>query len=326
MRILQYITTGLLCLSPWVIACSNADFEEVTQVSKPRILDIVEEPVGAAINETWLATPVLAYPNTFQENLTLEYQLCIFDLGPKNYYRCVEELPIPFNNILAEGEGDSFSFEQSVLSNEQLHQICEALSGQGKPEDGPQGALEPLPLCKEGLPVQLRVKMCRDTPGCEDQDAVIVRKRTTLLFEESAQWTDRNTNPVILGITIDHEPWDENQPKSVSLGTEPLELDLNIQADLNESAQYYRPYNADPNSEPIREELETRWFATTEGIESSRRYYREGVTRDDEFKENQITLEPDLLEDGEIVDFWVILRDSRLGSDVIQRQIVIHKQ
>src|SRR5699024_6862670 len=241
----------------------------VTEVSKPRILDIIESPVGMAPDEDWTAEPVIAYPPSFEDDLFVEQQLCIFDQGAQNYYRCVEELPIPFPNILAESTGETFTFSQSLLSNAQLHEVCDILAGKSDTLEIPPAVLASLPQCTIGLPVQLRVKMCRDAAGCADEEAVIVRKRTHLLFEESAQRSDRNTNPILHGITCDEQPWTENTPYTVVLRAEKEEFELKIDADLSESAQFFTPWD-DPEEAPVREELETRWFASTAGISSSR--------------------------------------------------------
>lgn len=324
------------CLNLWhalsmsslmiVAACTNADFESVTEITKPRILDIHETPVGVAPEEEITIEAVVAYPQDFSESLHLSYELCLFDTGPNDYYACVEDLPIPFDNILASGTGDAITFEQSVLSNTQLHDVCAILSGENDAFDIPPQALENLPQCSVGLPFQIRVKMCVDTPECADEDAIIVRKESQLLFEESAARADRNTNPVIEGLAFEGEAMSESAPHPVSLGAEKEDFELLLDADPEVSAQEFAPIEEAPDAPSLREELETRWFATTEGLSSTRRFFREGKTRPDEFLENEITLDPSVLEDGEIVDIWVILRDSRLGSDVIHRQIMIEKQ
>lgn len=321
---LYRVTSMALLLT--VTACSNADFESVTEITKPRILDIQETPVGVAENETMTIEPVVAFPQGFTDALHFSYTLCLFDSGPNHYYACVEDLPIPFENILASGEGDTFSFEQSLLSNEELHDICDILAGESDTVELPPEALEALPTCSVGLPFQIRVKMCVGSSDCADEDAVIVRKESQLIFDETAARSDRNANPVIDGLSFEGEGLSESAPHPVSLGDKKEDFELLLDADLDVSAQEYAPVDADEDTPTLREELETRWFASTEGISSTRRFYREGKTRDDEFKENEITLDPDVLEDGEIVDLWVILRDSRLGSDVIHRQILIEKQ
>jgi|GEM_PF-2873505 len=318
------IILGMLPL--FFSACTDADFESVTEVSKARIVDIIESPVGAAPNETMAITPVVLTPRELTESLHLSYQVCIFDQGPKNYYRCVEELPIPFPNILAEGEGDNFTFSQSLLSNQNLHDVCAILAGESDEIDIPPAVLASLPQCSVGLPVQIRVKMCVGAPTCEDAEAVIIRKQTHLLFEESASRSDRNVNPRIDGIFADDVELHEGSPHVVTLTEKEQEVKLRLAIDVEEAAQFFTPPFADASGAPVREELETRWFATTKGFSSSRRYYREGITREDELHENKITFDTTRLNDGDIVDLWVILRDSRLGSDVIHREFLIEKQ
>lgn len=313
----------ILCFT--LVGCTDADFESVTEVSKPRIVDIMESPVGVAPDEELVITPVVLTPQDTAETLYLSYELCIFDQGPAQLYRCVEELPIPFPNILAEGEGDSFTFRQSLLSNQNLHEICAILAGESDAIDIPPEALASLPQCTTGLPIQIRVKMCVDAADCDDDQAVIARKQTHLLFEESAARTDRNTNPRIDGLFFEGVEMLEGVPHPVEILDTEREFELRLAIDLSEAAQYFTRSDSPPESEPIREELETRWFATTKGLSSSKRYYREGITRDDELHENKITFDEKILEDGEIVDLWVVLRDSRLGSSVIHRQFVMGK-
>lgn len=316
-----------LCATLMVIGCSDADFDSVTEVYSPRIVDVIEDPVRVAPGESTSIRPVVVAPSTHSGAIHLSYQICLFSAGANHYYRCAEELPIPgFSNILAEDSGDTFSFTQSVLSNDQLHAVCDIFAGRNEDVDIPPGALAGLPQCVVGLPVSLRVKMCLESSECEDEDALVARKTMQLLFEESAGRADRNLNPQIDGLHFDDVELNEGQPHTVSLDCDPCEFELEISADPSVSAQVFSPLEEGEDAEAQREELETRWFATTPGIESSRRYYREGITTDEEFRQNSIKLDPEKLNDGETVDLWVVLRDSRLGSDVIHRQIVIQKQ
>lgn len=315
-----------LCAILAVVGCSDADFDSVTEVKSPRIVDIIEEPVNIAPGESTDITPVVVVPSTYTDAIHLEYQICIFSAGPDRYYQCSEELPIPgFSNILAEGSGDLFTFTQSALSNAQLHSVCDIFAGRNDSFDIPPGVLAGLPQCVVGLPVSLRVKMCLGAPQCEDEDALIARKTMHLLFEESAGRADRNFNPVIDGLFFDGVELMEGAPHTVTLDCSSCEFELEIAADPDVSAQTFIPLDNGDEGEPDREELETRWFATNSGIESSRRFYRDGITTDLEFRQNSITLDPAELSDGEIVDIWVVLRDSRMGSDAIHRQIVISK-
>lgn len=326
MRKQRIVRTLALCATLAAIGCSDADFDSVTEVKSPRIVDVVESPVHIGPGETTTIAPVVVKPSTYAEDIYLSYQLCIFDAGAANYYRCPDDLPIPGANILAEGTGDTFSFEQSVFSNDDLHALCDILAGESESVEIPPEAASALPQCVIGLPVGLRVKMCIGAPDCADEDARIARKTTYLLFEENAARSDRNLNPAIDRFSFDGVELLEDTPHPVALtDCSTCEFPINIEVDVNASAQDFTPVQDGEEGEPQREELQSRWFATTSGMDLSLRYYREGITTDEEVQENKITLDPEVLSDGEIVDLWVVLRDSRMGSDVVHRQIVIEK-
>lgn len=321
------LAAAAICL--FATACSSADFEAVSKISKPRLLNLIQLPPDVAPSEQMIVNATVAVPPNDATTLHYEWSLCLFDEGPNGYYRCAEDVPdLPVANVLAESTDAQFVFTQDQLSNEHLHTACELLKQAAENMNLPPQIAASLPRCITGLPARLRVKVCADQPGCTDAEAQIASTKIQLLFDEHRNRTDRNVNPQMAGLRLDGQTLPMASALEVRVEQAEQEFLFEVDASSAQSAQTFFPISAETGEaeeEPQREELQTDWYASAGKMKGARRYYREGITPDDEFTINAITFKIDEIEDGQEVDLWVTLRDSRGGNATISRRIVLRK-
>lgn len=318
---------AVVASTAFALGCSSTDFESVSEISKTRLISLIATPPEVAPGETMEVDGTIARPSSATGPLYYEWTLCLFDEGPSGFYRCAEEIEgLPIDNILARSTDAQLVFEQDVLTDEELVTACDLLKNISQSAQVPPEFAASLPRCFVGLPVRLRLKVCEGAPSCADADAQIASTKVQLLFDEQAQRTDRNMNPTIQTLVLAGQLIPEDEPLEVQVEAPETELDISIGATVAEAAQRFTPVaedNANPDEE--REELQSDWYSTAGKLKGSRRFYREGSTTDEEFTENKITFVFDEVENGQIVNIWVTLRDSRGGNAAIQRQILLRK-
>lgn len=310
------------------VGCMDADFESVSMVSKLRLLGLEATPPEVAPGESTSLAAVIATPTDAPAPQGFAWSVCLLDEGADAYYRCAEGFDgLGFSNTLFTSDAETPVFTQDLLTNEQLHFACEMMARAASDPAIPAELAGALPTCTTGLPVRVRLAVCEDSPTCEDADAHIVTKKMLLLFEEHANREDRNANPPAHGLAINGVANAPGTAHELVLSEANEVLDLLLVATAESTAQRFEDLSDDAPTDPAaRETLQTDWYTTSGELRSTRRYFREGITNDDEFRRNRISLDPATLVDGEIVRLWVIIRDSRGGASHVHQDIIVRKQ
>lgn len=310
------------------VGCMDADFESVSMISKLRLLSLEATPPEVAPGESVTFRAALAAPMDAPAPQGFAWSVCLLDEGADAYYRCAEGFDgFGFSNTLFASSDEEPVFTQDLLTNDDLHLACEMLDRAASDDRIPAELAGAFPSCTTGLPVRVRLAVCEDAPTCEDTDAVITTKKIVLLFEENAGREDRNVNPPVFGLTIDGVTPTPGTPHEIVFSDEAQVLDLMLLANAERSAQRFEDLSEDaPPGTPARETLQTDWYASGGELRSTRRYFREGITSNEEFRHNRILLDPATLRDSEIVRIWVIIRDSRGGASHVSQDIVVRKQ
>lgn len=310
-----------------VSACSilalgcDGDLEQQYTVDRLRILGIVAEPPTVASGETTELTPIVARPPEDTTPLFYQWQICVFNGGTDTYYECPERVgDIPFENILATGTGESLTFTQDVLSDEELEGFCAALDAIASSPDLPPGLA--LPKCGSGLPVTVRVKICEQSEDCDNTAAEIATRTLVLVRDSFKDRPDRNVNPEIISLSVDGSQANPTSVIEVSVSKDKdQEIPLTLEIPRS-SVQRYLPIRDPGEEEPEREEdLQVTWHASHGDFFKLRGYYYDGKATFEELQTNKISFDLSTVELPKDVKFWIVLRDNRGGFAWLERTV-----
>ena len=275
---------------------------------------------------------------------TLYWELCLFDEGADNLYRCgtIPDLPPEVSRRdLGTGATASIAYNAIVPAPSFIEQACSQLASADLPD------FVEIPSCRRGLPVTIRLtaiaagadlagrttdQFCLEQPA----DCEIAKKSLTLLLPDKV--AERNSNPRIEGLfngERELEPWgglvpvcgddsvpgeedyDHHDPRVV-----PLVAAVTVGEGSGSSAELFNPEptQVDAAPAPKREALDISWYSTFGGLRGAT-YWGEGVTTDDEITLNQLEFKQhmkdyDLTElPAGPVRIFAVIRDGRGGVD-----------
>ncbi len=353
--------------------CAGEMLESSETVSKLRILAVRAEPPDLAPGETVTLDALVVDPrhDRCTEPVgagsgapadctdpavvgppTLYWELCLFDEGANNLFRCgtIPDLPSEVSRRdLGTGATASIAYNAIVPAPSFIEQACSQLASADLPD------FVELPSCRRGLPVTIRLtaiaagadlagrtkdQFCLDEPA----DCEIAKKSLTLLLPDKV--AERNSNPRLEGLfngetelepgvalvpvcgddsVPDEEDYDHHDPRVV-----PLVAPVTVGEGSGSSAELFNPEpsQVDAAPAPKREALDISWYSTFGGLRGST-YWGEGVTTDDEITLNQLEFKQHMKEFGltELpagpVRIFAVIRDGRGGVDFLEREISI---
>ena len=356
----------LLLLAGLFVACNGEMLESASTVSKLRVLAVRAEPPDLAPGETvtldalvvdprhdrctdWAAAagsggPAPCASPEVVGAPSLHWELCLFDEGADNLYRCgsLPDLPPEFSRRdLGTGATASIAYNAIVPDPTFIEQACAQLAGAELPD------FVEIPSCRRGLPVTIRLtaiaagaELAGRTPEefCIEQpsDCEIAKKSLTLLLPDKV--AERNNNPRIEGLfngeteltagaavvpvcgddsVPDEEEYDHHDPRVV-----PITAAVTVGEGSGTSAELFtpEPSQVDATPAPKREALDITWYSTFGGLRAAT-YWGEGKTTDDEITLNQLEFKQymkqfDLTElPSGPVRLFAVLRDGRGGVD-----------
>lgn len=353
--------------------CNGNMLEEQFTVSKLRVLAVRAEPPDLAPGETVTLDALVVDPrhdrcldavtggsgapaDCLSAEVvgppTLHWELCLFDQGATNLYRCgtIPDLPPEVTRRdLGSGATASIAYSAIVPDPAFIAQACSQLASADLPD------FVEIPSCRRGLPVTIRLtaiaagadlagrttdQFCLDEPSeCE-----IAKKSLTLLLPEKVG--ERNHNPRIEalfngateldpGVAIvpvcgddsvpGEEDYDHHDPRVV-----PLVAAVSVGDGSGSSAELFtpEPSQADASPAPTREFLDIAWHSTFGGLRGAT-YWGEGLTTDDEITLNQLEFKQHMKEfdltalPAGPVRIFVVIRDGRGGVDFLERELSI---
>ena len=353
--------------------CAGEMLESPETVSKLRILAVRAEPPDLAPGETVTLDALVVDPRhdrciepvgagsgapadctapAVVGSPTLYWELCLFDEGANNLYRCgtIPDLPSEVSRRdLGTGATASIAYNAIVPAPSFIEQACSQLASADLPD------FVELPSCRRGLPVTIRLtaiaagadlagrttdQFCLDEPA----DCEIAKKSLTLLLPDKVG--ERNSNPRIEalsngetelepGVAIvpvcgddsvpGEEDYDHHDPRVV-----PLVATVTVGEGSGSSAELFNPEptQVDAAPAPKREALDISWFSTFGGLRGST-YWGEGVTTDDEITLNQLEFKQHMKEfdltalPAGPVRIFAVIRDGRGGVDFLERELSI---
>jgi hypothetical protein len=353
--------------------CAGEMLESAKTVSKLRILAVRAEPPDLAPGETVTLDALVVDPRhdrciepvgagsgapadctspAVVGSPTLYWELCLFDEGANNLYRCgtIPDLPSEVSRRdLGTGATASIAYNAIVPAPSFIEQACSQLASADLPD------FVELPSCRRGLPVTIRLtaiaagadlagrttdQFCLDEPA----DCEIAKKSLTLLLPDKV--AERNSNPRIEalsngetelepGVAIvpvcgddsvpGEEDYDHHDPRVV-----PLVAAVTVGEGSGSSAELFNPEpsQVDAAPAPKREALEIAWYTTFGDIRGST-YWGEDVTTDDEITLNQLEFKQHMKEFGLTalpagpVRIFAVIRDGRGGVDFLERELSI---
>ena len=353
--------------------CAGEMLESPETVSKLRILAVRAEPPDLAPGETVTLDALVVDPRhdrctepvgagsgapadctapAVVGSPTLYWELCLFDEGANNLYRCgtIPDLPSEISRRdLGTGATASIAYNAIVPAPSFIEQACSQLASADLPD------FVELPSCRRGLPVTIRLtaiaagadlagrttdQFCLDEPA----DCEIAKKSLTLLLPDKVG--ERNSNPRIEalsngetelepGVAIvpvcgddsvpGEEDYDHHDPRVV-----PLVATVTVGEGSGSSAELFNPEptQVDAAPAPKREALDISWFSTFGGLRGST-YWGEGVTTDDEITLNQLEFKQHMKEfdltalPAGPVRIFAVIRDGRGGVDFLERELSI---
>lgn len=319
-RLSRLLRAGIPLLSLVAIACGG-ELEEQYNVDRLRVLGVVAEPPGVAYGESVELTPIIARGLERTESLHYEWQVCLFSGGIDTFFACPEAVgDVPFPNILAQGNDPTLTFDQDFLDPDSLEALCAALDEVASSPDLPPGLT--LPKCGSGLPATVRVKVCEETPGCDDLDAEIATRTLTLVRDEHKDRADRNQNPEILSLSVDGILAQEDGSTVITL-TKAKDQDLELLVDIPRSSiQRYTPTRPPGEEVSEREEdLRLSWHVTVGDFFKSQGFYMEGKATYEELLENKVSFDLSEITLPTEIRFWLVLRDNRGGYGWLERSV-----
>ena len=353
--------------------CAGEMLESPETVSKLRILAVRAEPPDLAPGETVTLDALVVDPRhdrciepvgagsgapadctspAVVGSPTLYWELCLFDEGANNLYRCgtIPDLPSEVSRRdLGTGATASIAYNAIVPAPSFIEQACSQLASADLPD------FVELPSCRRGLPVTIRLtaiaagadlagrttdQFCLDEPA----DCEIAKKSLTMLLPDKVG--ERNSNPRIEalsngetelepGVAIvpvcgddsvpGEEDYDHHDPRVV-----PLVATVTVGEGSGSSAELFNPEptQVDAAPAPKREALDISWFSTFGGLRGST-YWGEGVTTDDEITLNQLEFKQHMKEfdltalPAGPVRIFAVIRDGRGGVDFLERELSI---
>ena len=353
--------------------CAGEMLESPETVSKLRIRAVRAEPPDLAPGETVTLDALVVDPRhdrciepvgagsgapadctspAVVGSPTLYWELCLFDEGANNLYRCgtIPDLPSEVSRRdLGTGATASIAYNAIVPAPSFIEQACSQLASADLPD------FVELPSCRRGLPVTIRLtaiaagadlagrttdQFCLDEPA----DCEIAKKSLTLLLPDKVG--ERNSNPRIEalsngetelepGVAIvpvcgddsvpGEEDYDHHDPRVV-----PLVATVTVGEGSGSSAELFNPEptQVDAAPAPKREALDISWFGTFGGLRGST-YWGEGVTTDDEITLNQLEFKQHMKEfdltalPAGPVRIFAVIRDGRGGVDFLERELSI---
>lgn len=317
-----------LLLFPVVLlatACVDNDFEGIDEITKLRTLAIALEPgeLGPGEVGTLSALSVTPDPDAV---ITYTWEICLFDDGPDQKYRCSTDPETGETaGLVLPGDASTTTLPYDVVTDAvgSIDEVCATFDSFDLPD-----FIEP-PDCDRGLPLRVRL-----TAASGDEEEVAVRE-ILLLREGEAQRDDRNTNPQISGVVLSQRTKEgEVLVEDVVLAADavtPVSLDVDVSVDLQAivdapgAAQEYEPFGEDGERLEAREErLLMSWYATRGVMDRNTTYYAEELASPTELQSNE--WRPSKQTEarvGDVVSIWVVLRDTRGGVSFIERRIRI---
>lgn len=322
----------LLGLSALCGGCTDADFEELYEIKKLRVIGIAATPPDVASGETVEFEAITATPDGFGD-VFYRWQICVFTDGPDKFYRCSDQSiaddsgdDLPISNILAEGSGETFTFEQNLLSPDDLVQACVLLAQAQESISLPD--FVQLPVCEQGLPVYVRVEACAgEEPPCADPEVAF--RRYSFLLESIAVRDDRDTNPPVSGLLVnDREVVEGEVPSFMANADREVRLTALVST---EASQDYLPidrFNANTQMVEFQEEgkgelLRMSWFVTEGGVDRFGFYSPDGRAPIEELQSNVLSFDKDDFDGPKQVHIWLVLRDGRSGVSYIERRFEV---
>lgn len=353
--------------------CNGNMLEEQSTVSKLRVLAVRAEPPDLAPGETVTLDALVVDPrhdrcldavtggsgasaDCLSPEVvgppTLHWEVCLFDQGATNLYRCgtIPDLPPEVTRRdLGSGATASIDYSAIVPAPSFIEQACGQLASADLPD------FVEIPSCRRGLPVTIRLtaiaaganlagrttdQFCLDQPA----DCEIAKKSLTLLLPDKV--AERNSNPRIEGlfngVTVlepgvaivpacgddsvpNEEDYDHHDPRVV-----PIVAAVTVGDGSGSSAELFTPEPSQADASPAskREFLDIAWHSTFGGLREAT-YWGEGLTTDDELTLNQLEFKQqmkgfDLTElPAGPVRIFAVLRDGRGGVDFREAEFSI---
>lgn len=364
---------SLLLLAGLFTGCAGEMLESSETVSKLRILAVRAEPPDLAPGETGVLDVLVVDPRHDRciESAatgsggpadclspevvgppTLHWEVCLFDEGANNLYRCatIEGLPeATSRRDLGTGATASIAYAAIVPDPALIAGICGNIAAADLPD------FVEAPDCRRGLPITVRVtaiaaganlagratdEFCLDQPA----DCEIAKKSLTLLLPDKV--AERNNNPRIDGVfngttelrplepivpvcgdgsVPGEEDFDHHDPRVV-----PIVAAVTVGEGSGSSAESFtpKPSQVDEAPQPKREELNIAWYTTFGGLRGVT-YYAAGITDAEELTLNQLEFKEQMkrfdiatLPSGP-VRIFAVLRDGRGGVDFEERELSI---
>lgn len=364
---------SLLLLPALLAGCAAEMLESQSSLSKLRVLAVRAEPPELAPGETVQLDALVVDPrhDRCEETVTcgsgdscdclspslvgpptLYWELCLFDEGADNLYRCgtIPDLPTEVSRRdLGTGATASIAYNAIVPAPSFIEQACSQLASADLPD------FVEIPTCRRGLPVTIRLtaiaagadlagrttdEFCLDQPA----DCEIAKKSLTLLLPEKV--AERNNNPRIEGlfnagtellpgvaavpVCGDGVDGDKEGNEQHDSDLVPIEAAVTVGEGSGSSAELFSPAptQVDAAPAPRREALDISWFATFGGIREAT-YWGAGKTTDDEISFNELEFEQ-FMKDTDTqtlptspIRVFAVLRDGRGGVDFAERELSI---
>lgn len=364
---------SLLLLPALLVGCAAEMLESQSTLSKLRVLAVRAEPPELAPGETVQLDALVVDPrhdrcldavaggsgapaDCLSPEVvgppTLHWELCLFDEGANNLYRCATIPGLPpelSRRDLGTGATASIAYAAIVPAPSFIEQACASLASADAPE------FVEIPSCRRGLPVTVRLtaiaagadlagrttdEFCLDQPA----DCEIAKKSLTLLLPDRV--AERNHNPRIEGlfnggtelrpgvasvpvcgdgVGAEQDGAEQHDPELV-----PVVAAVTVGEGSGTSAEMFSPAptQVDAAPDPRREELDISWFATFGDLREAT-YWGEGKTTDDEITFNEIAFKK-FMKDADIstlptgpIRLFAVLRDGRGGVDFEERDLSI---
>ena len=364
---------SLLLLPALLAGCAAEMLESQSTLSKLRVLAVRAEPPELAPGETVQLDALVVDPRHDRcfdavaggsgapaECLspevvgppTLYWELCLFDEGANNLYRCATIPGLPpelSRRDLGTGSTASIAYAAIAPDPSFIEQACASLATADAPD------FVEIPSCRRGLPVTVRLtaiaaganlagrttdQFCLDQPA----DCEIAKKSLTLLLPDRV--AERNNNPRIEGmfnagtellpsvasvpvcgdgVDGDKEGNEQHDPELV-----PVAAAVTVGEGSGSSAELFSPAptQVDAAPAPRREELDISWYATFGSLRAAT-YWGEGKTTDDEITFNELEFQQ-FMKDTDAtalpkgpVRIFAVLRDGRGGVDFEERELSI---
>jgi len=364
---------SLLLLPALLAGCAAEMLESQSTLSKLRVLAVRAEPPELAPGETVELDALVVDPrhdrcldavvagsgapaDCISPEVvgppTLYWELCLFDEGANNLYRCATIPGLPpelSRRDLGTGATASIAYAAIVPAPSFIEQACASLASADAPD------FVEIPSCRRGLPVTIRLtaiaaganlagrttdQFCLEQPA----DCEIAKKSLTLLLPDRV--AERNNNPRIEGlfnggtellpgvasvpvcgdgVGADQDGAEQHDPELV-----PVVAAVTVGEGSGTSAELFSPEPTQVEAAPAprREELDISWYATFGDLREAT-YWGEGKTTDDEITFNELAFKK-FMKDSDIstlpagpVRLFAVLRDGRGGVDFEERELSI---